>query len=300
LNAPLAQPIVSFARVPVVLNAASGGGHCADELRSAFGEAGLQADFLSGEDPREAARKALKSRPARLFAAGGDGTVSAVADAVRGTDTALGVLPIGTLNHFAKDAGIPLELVQAVRTLAQGRRARVDVGEVNGRAFINNASLGLYPNIVQERTRQQRRFGRSKRTAMLWATLDVLDRSRLLELSLELEERVQVCRAPFVFVGNNDYILEGFRIGKRERLDGGRLNVYTTRRSSAGGLVILALRALFGRLRQADDFMEAAGRSLRVESRRRRLLVALDGEVQAMETPLDFRVLPGALQVIVP
>ncbi|HKX37397.1 MAG TPA: sphingosine kinase, partial [Burkholderiales bacterium] len=119
-------------------------------------------------------------------------------------------------------------------------------------------------------------------------------------LRLELDDEVRHCRAPFVFVGNNNYTLEGFNIGTRAKLDQGQLTVYTTRRSSAGGLARLALRALFGRLRQADDFMESSVRSLQVESRRRRLLVALDGEVHALETPLEFRILPRALQVIVP
>jgi len=102
------------------------------------------------------------------------------------------------------------------RVIAQGRTARVDVGEVNGSVFVNNASLGIYPKIVRERTHQQRRFGRSKRSAMLWATLAALHRSPLLDLRLELEEGVHDCRAPFVFVGNNAYVLEGFDIGKRE------------------------------------------------------------------------------------
>ena len=239
-----------------------------------------------------------------LVAAGGDGTVSAVADVVRGTGTALGVIPVGTLNHFAKDLGIPLDPADAARVIAAGRRVRVDVGEVNGRGFINNASLGLYADLVRKRKRQQRHLRRSKRKAMLWAALEVLDRSRLLDLRLELEERVQdrvqECSAPFVFVGNNDYVLEGFEIGRRERLDAGMLKVYTTRRSSAAGLLGLALRALFGSLRQADDFMESAVRSLRVESRRRRLLVATDGELNAFDTPLEFRIRPRALQVIVP
>ena len=305
LNAIAAKSTV-LREIPVILNGGSGAGQTAEELerlRAAFREAGLQArfePFLPGDDPRELARRALKSRPPVIVAAGGDGTVSAVADAVRATAAALGVVPMGTLNHFAKDLGIPLDAADAVQLIAKGRRIRVDVGEVNARAFVNNASLGLYPKIVRERTRQQRRFGRSKRAAMLWATLDVLDRSRLLELSLALDDEVRQCRAPFVFVGNNDYILEGFDIGSRARLDEGRLNVYTTRRSSAAGLFGLALRALFGRLRQADDFMQSSVRSLRVESSRRRLLVALDGEVHAMETPLEFRILPRALQVIVP
>ena len=235
-----------------------------------------------------------------LVAAGGDGTVSAVADVVRGSGTALGVIPAGTLNHFAKDLGIPLDPAGAARVIAAGRRVGVDVGEVNGRGFINNASLGLYADLVRKRQRQQRRFGHSKRAAMLWAALEVLGRSRLLDLRLELDDRTQQCRSPFVFVGNNHYVLEGFEIGKREQLDAGILSVYTTRGCSGAGLIGLALRALFGRLRQADDFMESAVRSLRVESPRRRLIVAIDGELKSLDSPLEFRIRPRALQVIVP
>ena len=292
--------------VSVLLNARSGTGHTeqkAQDLRRAFREAGCDAIVASvgpDGDMRGIARKLLDKQPDVLVAAGGDGTVGALADMVRGTDTALGVLPAGTFNHFARDLGIPLELEKAIDVIAAGRRARVDVGEVNGRCFVNNASLGLYADLVRERTRQQRRLGRSKRMAMLWATLEVLHRSRLLNLRLELDDHVEECRAPFVFVGNNDYILEGFDIGRRERLDQGVLNVYTTRCSTAGGLAGLALRALLGRLRQADDFVESSARALRVESRRRRLWVATDGEVQVMETPLEFRIRPRTLEVIVP
>lgn len=272
-------------------------------LRRSFKEAGLKARITAcgpGEDVREFARQALKQRPPVLVAAGGDGTISALADVVRGTDTALGIVPLGTLNHFARDLGIPLDLVKAVRAIAQGRRTRVDVGEVNGSCFLNNASLGIYPDIVRERLRQQQRLRRSKRYAMLWATAAVLQRAPLVELTLALDGEVHHYRAPFVFVGNNDYAMEGFDIGTRARLDGGTLNVYTTRRSTTGALVRLALRAMLGRLRQADDFMESSVSSLRVDSRRRRLLVATDGELTSMETPLEFRIRPRALQVIVP
>jgi diacylglycerol kinase family enzyme len=304
----LAHTLVASTEVPVILNGRAGGRSAdAEALGAAFHGAGLVArinTFARGEEIRKLARRALRERPPVLVAAGGDGTVSAVADLVRGSGTALGVIPVGTLNHFARDLGIPLDPAEAARVIAAGRRVGVDVGEVNGRAFINNASLGLYADLVRKRKRQQRHLRRSKRMAMLWAALEVLERSRLLDLRLELEERVhdrvQECRAPFVFVGNNDYVLEGFEIGRRERLNGGMLNVYTTRRSSAAGLFGLALRALFGRLRQADDFAESAVRSLRVESRRRRLLVATDGELHAFDTPLEFRIRPRALQVIVP
>ena len=300
-----APALVESQTVRIVLNCKAGPGHAQaeiDTLRRAFDDAGLEAEVVPchGQDVREAAREALKARPAVLVAAGGDGTVSAVASMVRGTPSALGVVPSGTLNHFAKDLGIPLDATQAARTIAAGRRISVDVGEVNGRCFINNASLGLYPGIVRERARQQQRLRRSKRWAMLWATLAVLDRPPLLELRLEVDGHARDLRAPFVFVGNNDYAMEGFDIGTRARLDAGLLDIYTTRRCSGGGLVMLLLHALFGRLRQADDFLEANARSLRVASRRRRLLVATDGEVVSMDTPLEFVLQPRALEVIVP
>jgi len=300
-----APPVVESRTVPVLLNCKAGPGHAhaeIDKLRRAFDEAGLEAEVVQchGQDVGEAAREALKARPAVLVAAGGDGTVSAVASMVRGTPSALGVVPSGTLNHFAKDLGIPLDAKEAARTIAAGRRISVDVGEVNGRCFINNASLGLYPGIVRERARQQQRLRRSKRWAMLWATLAVLDRPPLLELRLEVDGHAREIRAPFVFVGNNDYEMEGFDVGTRARLDAGLLDIYTTRRRSSAGLVMLALHALFGRLRQADDFLEANARELRVASPRPRLLVATDGEVVSMETPLEFVLRPRALEVIVP
>ena len=132
---------VTSRRVPVLLNCRSGCGSStaeADRLRQAFDGTGLDVDVAllrQGDDVREAARKALQAQPAVLVAAGGDGTLSAVADVVRGTGTALGVMPLGTLNHFAKDLGIPLDPVEAARTIAAGRRVAVDVGEVNGRAL---------------------------------------------------------------------------------------------------------------------------------------------------------------------
>ncbi|HUQ26910.1 MAG TPA: diacylglycerol kinase family protein [Burkholderiales bacterium] len=298
----LLAPLPIATKVPVVINGKAGGARQTQEnLTAAFEAAGVDAEIIPCDgDACLAARRALAARPSILVAAGGDGTVSALAGVVKGTGTALGVMPIGTLNHFARDLGLPLDLTAAARVIAAGRRVAVDVGEVNGRVFINNASLGLYADMVRRRKRHQRRLGRSKRSAMLWATLEVLRRSAVLQLRLDLGHRLQDCRSPFVFIGNNDYVLEGFNIGIRERLDAGLLNVYTTRRSTALGLIGLLLRAMFGRLRQADDFMEESARSLRVESRHSRLLVATDGEVNEMDTPLEFRIRPRALNVIVP
>ena len=292
--------------IPIILNASAGKGfpqQQQDELRRRFAESGLDVEIhaaTSGGEIVELTRRALKQRPRLVVAAGGDGTVSAVASCLQGKDIPLAVLPIGTLNHFARDLGIPADLDGAVKAIAEGRPAGVDLGQVNERPFINNASLGIYPDIVRDRERQQRRLGRGKYWAMLWATLSVLSKSPFLSLTMEIDGEPVHCRSPFVFIGNNDYTMEGFSIGTRSSLREGRLSIYTTQRHTRAGLVRLAFRALFGRLHQADDFAVANAQSVRIDSSHRRMLVATDGEVVAMQTPLTFRVLPGALQVLLP
>jgi diacylglycerol kinase family enzyme len=290
----------------VIVNASAGPGHAAElsgRLRELFAKHGMEVEVMpaaSGEELTELAKRAMRAKPALLVGGGGDGTLSALANLVRGTDTAFGVLPLGTFNHFAKDLGIPLELEQAVEAIARGERASVDVGELNGECFLNNASLGIYPVIVRRREFQQRELGRAKFSAMLWATWSVLRSSPFMRMRIEVDGTSRAWRAPFVFVGNNAYNMTGFSIGKRERLDCGELSIYSTPRGSRWGLAKLALHALFGTLEQAKDFVALSAREIRVESRHGRLRVAADGEVRLLQTPLEFRVLPRALTVMIP
>jgi len=290
----------------VIVNATSGTGwdpHRLEAFGASFARAGVEAEVIAARDAEEVrsrAAAALAGRPRLLVAGGGDGTVSAVASLLQGTATALGILPLGTLNHFAKDLGIPLEPREAIAAIARGRSIEVDLGEVSGRIFINNSSLGIYPDIVRDRTRQQRRLGRGRRWALFWATLTALRRSAFMRLRLSVDGRERRCRTPFVFVGNNAYIMQGFDIGRRERLQDGRLSIYFMRRGTRLGLVALGLRALFGRLRQARDFESALAQELTVDSRRHVLDVAADGEVFEASPPLEYRVRPRALRVIVP
>ena len=292
--------------IPVIVNATSGLGHsdaALEDLRRLFREAGAESEVFPARDGghlQELVRAAMKRSPSILVVGGGDGTVSSVAQLTRGTSTALGVLPMGTLNHFARDMGLPVELPDAVKVAVTGRRVAIDMGEVNGSAFLNNASIGLYPDLVRDRQRQQRRLGRSKRAAMLWAILAVMRRTPKVHIRVEVDGKPLEINAPFVFVGNNEYLMEGFQIGQRASLEDGELSVYTTRRRTAGELFRLALRALFLRLHQADDFIATAARRLTVESRHKRLLVATDGEVRSMDLPLVFRCLPRTLLVMAP
>jgi diacylglycerol kinase family enzyme len=283
--------------LPVVVNARAGSA-CpdAETLVALFRGAGAEARIHDSLDIGEL----VSGQPPVIVAAGGDGTVNAVASALAGTDIALGVLPVGTLNHFARDIGMPLGLDAAARVIVAGRRRAVDVGEVNGRIFVNNSSIGLYPAIVHRRDKQQRRLGRGKWQAMLWAIHAVLRSHPFLDLQLEVDGVTHQRRTPFVFVGNNEYSMEGFYVGLRERLDCGVLSLYLAHRGGRLGLLLLALRALLGRLQQAKEFEAARVTRVRIESRHTRLLVATDGEVAAFDLPLEYRVRPRALQVIAP
>jgi YegS/Rv2252/BmrU family lipid kinase len=246
------------------------------------------------------AREAARTTEPVIVAAGGDGTISTVAAALVGSDKILGVVPVGTLNHFAKDLNIPLDLENAVRTIAEGETAAVDVGEVNGRVFVNNSSLGLYPHIVSRREAQQQRLSRGKWAAFFWATIQAMRRFPFLDMRIAFEGREISRRTAFLFVGNNQYEIAGFNLGSRACVNAGNLGLYLTHRTGRLGLFRLAFHALFGRVDQAKDFDAFCVTDARIETRKRRLLVACDGEVELMETPLRYRSRPAALRVRVP
>jgi len=273
-------------------------------LRDKFSSHGLDARVTlaaGGQEMTAAARAALAEGLTTVVAGGGDGTVNAVASVLAGSAARFGVLPMGTLNHFAKDMGIPLTLDEAVATIARGQAKAVDVGEVNERVFLNNSSLGLYPDMVRDREKQQRRLGRGKWLAALWATIGALRRYPFLNLRLRLADgKEHARRTPFVFIGNNEYTMQGFSIGERIRLDGGRLSLYVAQRPGRLGLLRLAWSALRGKLAQERDFDVLGTESMEIETRHKHLPVATDGEVTVMATPLRYRIRPGALNVIVP
>ena len=294
------------AAIVVIVNAGSGGGNDAalvDRLAGHFKAAGLHAEIElahGGDEIITAVGNAVARRPPLIVAGGGDGTVSTVAAALVDTGIVFGVLPLGTLNHFAKDLGIPLELADAVAVLAHGEAGRVDVGEVNGRIFVNNSGLGLYPDIVHDRERQQKRLRRGKWPAFVWATLSALRRYPFLFVALVVDGKEVLRKTPFVFIGNNEYRMEGFAIGERSGLEDGRLSLYVAQRPGRWRLVQLALRALTGRLRQARDFDAITATDIVVQSKRKRIRVATDGEVTVMTPPLKYRVRPASLIVMRP
>lgn len=290
----------------VILNARAGNVAKSANLQSMiaglFGAAGLNAEVISvaGKNMSAAVRQAVAGDHEMIVAAGGDGTVSTVAAELVSTEKILGVLPLGTLNHFAKDLHLPLDLEGAVRTIVRRHVASVDVGEVNGRVFVNNSSLGIYPHIVHRRVAEQMRLRMGKWPAFIWASMHAFRRFPFLDLRIEVKGKTLRRETPFLFVGNNEYEMIGFRIGARRRLDAGKLDLYLTRRVGRWGLIRLALRALLGHLAQEKDFEAYLVEETFVEARRHLILVAADGEVKWMESPLHYRSRPRALRVIVP
>jgi len=279
-----------------------GSGDEEQEIVAAFEAAGVDADvrMTDSADIFEA-MKAAAAAPGldAVVAGGGDGTINAVASVLAGTETRLAVLPLGTLNHFAKDLKIPLDLDQAVANAVHGTAVRVDVGEVNGRIFLNNSSLGIYPDIVRDREAQQRHLGRGKWPAFGRALLDALRRFPFLSVRLKINGEEHLRRTPFVFIGNNEY-LQGLTLGARERLDTGKLCLYVAQKPTRLGLLRYAVHALFGKLQEARDFDVLSSQSLIIETRHQRLRVATDGEVTLMNPPLCYRSRAAALTVIVP
>ena len=289
------------ARIAIFLNPNAGSAPERASLERAIRQARVSADLhpIPGvRPPDEWISHAARDYDV-LVAAGGDGTVSAVASAVVRLSKTLGVIPAGTLNHFARDTGIPLELDKAVAVLAAGHTRLLDVGHVNDSIFVNNASIGAYPRLVRERTRA-RRAGLPGRVARSVAVLRTLIDLPTVTVRLVVEGLELVRRSPFVFVGNGRYELEGTQIGRRPVMTDGRLWLYVTPNSGRLDILLLAARALLRKLEQHEKFESFQASSISAELSSRRVGIALDGEIKVLETPLLFRIDNNALRTIVP
>jgi diacylglycerol kinase family enzyme len=207
---------------------------------------------------------------------------------------------LGTLNHFARDLGIPLDLDEAAQLIGKGKARPIDVAEVNGRIFVNNSAIGLYPLMVIDRELQQKRLGRSKRLAMLVASVRTLARFNHYRLTLTVNDERARVDTPLLFIGNNDYRIDLRAPGRRESLEDGRLSVFVMRKKTRRGLIAATIRALLGRTRRNDMVRLEDVQRLQVASRRSHLIISVDGEVETMTGPLDYRVRKGALAVIAP
>jgi diacylglycerol kinase family enzyme len=309
------QAGIAPGKIVVILNAQGGTvarmGHAAArfEIIEAFADHGISAEIVlvRGKTIVRAVRKLAASYDAQLatataaiIAAGGDGTVNAVAQVLAGTGAPLGILPLGTLNHFARDLSVPFDIPGAVAVIAAGHTTAVDVAEVNSRIFVNNSSIGLYPDMVRDRERQRRQTRRVKWLAMALAFVRTLRRPPMRRLTIEAENWVRPLKTPLAFIGNNVYETKFPTLGRRATLTGGVLCLLIAKAERPLDIIRLLLRAAFGRLDQARDFEHHHLLALTIRSRHRRLLIALDGEVAILTTPLAYRIRPRDLRVFVP
>jgi diacylglycerol kinase family enzyme len=293
-----------LAGISVIINERSGLTARPDagpEIQSLFGKYGVRIRLERVRDPGDIAARARQAaaRGDVLVAAGGDGTVSSVAAVAVEADATLGVLPMGTLNHFAKDLGVPLQLGGAVQAIVHGHVRQIDVGEVNGRIFVNNSSVGLYPRMVWEREAERRR-GRKKWTAFTIAMLRTWRDYGTVAARIEIDDTAALVRTPFIFIGNNEYRAEGFQLAGRAALDSGHLSIFVVPEYGRFEILTVPLRALTRRLHDTRPFTSYRATAVSVDVGRHRVNVACDGEVAIMRAPLQYRIRPRALRAVAP
>lgn len=259
--------------------------------------------FLLGDQLKAAAEGARDKVAAgaldAIVVSGGDGTIRTIAAVLADSGAPLGIIPGGTFNHFAKDLRIPLRADEAIAVIGAGELRSVDAGEVNETIFINNSSIGIYPYLVVDRERRLT-HGLPKLVAMSAAILRALWNFPVRRLSVTADGWTERLCSPCVFVGNNEYTTSGLQAGTRNRIDRGKLSLLIARHQSLPRLLLLALRAVLGLLDQSSDLRMTLVTSLKVTSRRARLLVAFDGEVESMNTPLHYKIRPNALRIFAP
>jgi diacylglycerol kinase family enzyme len=288
--------------VAIIVNQQSGSADSrGTEPEGAVRQAGLEARILrTRADELVTTAERAAADGCILVAAGGDGTVSTIASVAARTHATFGVIPLGTLNHFARDAGIPLDPADAATTIADGYTRDLDVGTIDRSMFVNNVSLGLYPRLVWERHREQHR-GRRKWTAFAVALLRTWQRYSTVTVSLEVDGVSLVRHSPFVFIGNGEYQAEGVQLGRRSRIADGKLSIYLAPGVDRIELLALPIRALAGRLSADVRFEKFDAREVTVESLRPTFDVAVDGELRTdVRSPLQCTLLPRALRTLVP
>ena len=304
---PATQPAMPFF---IILNAASGHREAGDTraiITRMMREAGREHHVRLVENPRDLAdiARAVVAEANQVggavVVAGGDGTINTVANAVLDSACPLGVLPSGTFNYFGRTHAIPEGTEDAVRMLLNASPQPVQVGLVNGRLFLVNASLGLYPKLLEDREAWKQQYGRSRLVALWAALVSVVRTHRQLQLELAKDGELAHWRTPTLFVGNNKLQLQQIGMAEADALDAGFLVAIAPRPVGTLALLWLALRGALGSLGEADNVRSFALRELdvtRSTRRGRRFKVAVDGEILQLQEPLRFQVSPQPLYLL--
>ncbi|MDB6179859.1 diacylglycerol/lipid kinase family protein [Paracoccus fistulariae] len=305
MQKPLEPPDLSQARLCVIRNRGSGKeddriiGQITDGLKPFVREFTLwQTD--DGSSLPELARQAVDDGFDIIVAAGGDGTQSAVAGVLAGSDAIMGVLPGGTFNYFARDLGVGETMEEAIETLRSGVPRRADVAKIENLVFLNNVSLGIYPHILKTRESVYRRWGRS-RLAAYWSVLIALRRLRHpMRLTARVDGQSQTFSTALAFVARNAFQLESFGLEGADQVRAGHFAVLIARARKPVPLLRSAFRLAIGLSAQDSDFDLIVTDELSIETRKSQQLVAHDGEKTRLASPFHLKVWPDALTVLVP
>ncbi|BEP71322.1 MULTISPECIES: diacylglycerol kinase family protein [Variovorax] len=298
----------------IVLNAGSGSEDAAQArqvIDDAFAADGRRHRVFLVDGPgrvQALAREAVERARAVggvVVAAGGDGTINAVAQATLGSGCPFGVLPQGTFNYFSRTHGIPRDTAQALQVLLTQQPRAVQVGLVNDRVFLVNASMGLYADLLEERESHKARFGRHRWIAFYSGLLTVLrGRHRHWQLRIASHGHERDIRTPTLFVGNNPLQLMQAGVDHAEAPEQGRLTAVALKPVGLLSMPGLLVRGALGRLGDADEVLSFPFESMTVKAGRlrtpRRVKIATDGEIDWVDMPLLFRVAPDPLWLVRP
>tara|TARA_R100000365_G_scaffold3283_1_gene10557 strand:- start:1633 stop:2598 length:966 start_codon:yes stop_codon:yes gene_type:complete len=298
--------MMSQRRFHLVLNVNSGTvqalGVTSDTLKAMFAAHGLEVTIDA--DPHtplsDRIRNAVDSDADTIIAAGGDGTVTALATAIIHSDKNLAILPLGTANLLARDLGMPLDLDEAIGALRDMEPLAIDVSEVNGTIFLHKAVIGVIPELAAGRE-YIRGQGFSAKIGFIRYFFRRISRARRLALEITTGEgRSRIERVQAIAVASNAYDEGLGRFFHRDKLDTGLLTIYVLRHLRAGDVFRLATGMLAGHWRDYDALDISTARSVTIRSKKPRLQLMIDGEVQSMEAPLRFKIYPRALSVLAP
>ncbi len=297
---------LSRARVCVILNEGSGrkrGAEIATALQTAVAPAATAFDLRrtrKGCDLAGMAKQAVAEKFDLIVAAGGDGTQSAVAGALAGSDAVMAVIPGGTFNYFARQLGVGETLDDAIATIMNARVRRIDLGEINGLIFLNNASIGAYPEILERRESIYRRWGRS-RVAAYWSVLIALmSLRRPMVLRAQIDGKDRRTRTALAFMASSAFQLESLGLDGADAIRNGKFAIFIAKAHRPLPLIGAALRLAFGRSVRGDDFEMICTDDIEIETRPSRRMVAHDGEKTRMNGPFRLRKRRQALSVLVP
>ncbi|MGS4983273.1 Diacylglycerol kinase family enzyme [Pseudosulfitobacter pseudonitzschiae] len=305
-TAPDLQTDATPLKAHVLVNLKSGRGSGQpdmQDLERAFREHGIDAHVIRlspGDDIPARAAQLARDGAELVVAAGGDGTICGVASGLVGTQTVMGVIPLGTFNYFGRSLNIPETAPEAIEVIARNRPKELPVGLINDRVFLNNASLGIYPQILRTRETVYARWGRS-RVAAYWSVLKTMVRlPRRLKLQVTIDGETREIKTSLLFAVSNAFQLEQMGLEGTECIEAGQLAVLIAPNRGRMGLLKNGIALMLGLAQRDQDFDLLCAQSLHITCKRKSLLIARDGERTRIRGPFDLELRQGALKVLTP